>query len=276
MSEDKQLHMQMILETYQDDPNKEVAYPPVAIGVGHTTYGSTSYPIPLVTYGNFAFIYAQPKTKKTFLATLLASCYMNGATKASGDTIQGYRGDKELLWIDTEQGEFHANRTFSRARQLCDTFDNSKFKGYPLRALSHEDRILFIEYYLEQAEGKVGLILIDGIADLCADVNDLKECNAVVQKLLTWTALYKCAIITIVHSNHGSDKPTGHLGSALEKKGECQIKLEAKSADLNTKDDKSLVEVSCRRSRNKSFDSFSFKIDENSLPEIIDTSYEFN
>ncbi|MHA1853438.1 MAG: AAA family ATPase [Candidatus Heimdallarchaeaceae archaeon] len=268
--------MQMILEDYRDDLNAEVAYPPVALGVGYTQYGDKKYPIPLVTYGNFAFIYAQPKTKKTFLASLLASCYMEGEQNSTNGVIQGYRDGKELLWVDTEQGQFHANRTFKRVKDLCSTFDNDKFKGYPLRAVSHSDRINFIEYYLEQANGELGLVIIDGIADLVSDVNDLRECNDVVQKLLTWTALYKCAIITIVHSNHGSDKPTGHLGSALEKKAETQIRLEAKSVDLNTKDDKSIVQVTCKRSRNSSFEPFSFKINSDSLPEIIDTSYEFN
>jgi hypothetical protein len=53
---------------------------------------------------------------------------------------------------------------------------------------------------------------------LVSDVNNLEESNACVQKLMEWSAIYNCHIITVIHSNYGSSKPTGHLGSFLEKK----------------------------------------------------------
>ena len=37
---------------------------------------------------------------------------------------------------------------------------------------------------------------------------------------MEWSQKFNCHIITVIHSNFGSDKPTGHLGSALEKKRE--------------------------------------------------------
>ena len=46
---------------------------------------------------------------------------------------------------------------------------------------------------------------------------------------MEWSAKFNCHIVTVIHSNYGSEKPTGHLGSFLEKKTETQIQLELNS-----------------------------------------------
>jgi hypothetical protein len=148
---------------------------------------------------------------------------------------------------------------------------DEKYYTYALRNLTPSDRIDFIDYVLyDILESKnIGLIIIDGIADLVSDVNNLEQCSKVVQKLMSWTDQYKCHIVTIIHSNYGSDKPTGHLGSFLEKKAETQIKLETNHVN------KGWVSVECKRSRNTGFKPFSFLINENGLPEFVDNDYDF-
>jgi hypothetical protein len=113
-------------------------------------------------------------------------------------------------------------------------------------------------------EGKeIGLIVIDGIADLVSDANNLEESNLIVQKVMAWSTVYNCHIVTVIHSNFGSDKPTGHLGSFLEKKAETQIQLEKDENKFGC------ITVSCKRSRNTPFESFDFMLNENGLPKII-------
>lgn len=114
----------------------------------------------------------------------------------------------------------------------------------------------------------IGLVIIDGIADLCSDVNNIEESNNVVQKLMKWTKELDCHIVTVIHSNFGTDKPTGHLGSFLEKKTETQISLE-----LNTVN-KGLVKVSCKRSRNAPFEDFNFKVNNFGLPQVEGAFYD--
>ena len=72
----------------------------------------------------------------------------------------------------------------------------------------------------------------------------------------------------VIHSNYGSDKPTGHLGSFLEKKTENQIQLE-----INTVN-KEWITVSCKRSRGYAFDTFSFSINEFGLPFVVGEIYD--
>ena len=125
-----------------------------------------------------------------------------------------------------------------------------------------------MDYCLEKKYEDIGLLIIDGVADMVSDVNNLQECNLVVQKIMEWSANFNLHIAIVIHSNFGTDKPTGHLGSFLEKKAETQIQLE-----LNTVHDE-LVTVKCRRSRGFPFEKFSFKINNKGQPEIVDDLYE--
>ena len=45
------------------------------------------------------------------------------------------------------------------------------------------------------------MVVIDGVADLVSDVNNLEESNLCVQKIMQLSAKYDCHIITVIHSN---------------------------------------------------------------------------
>jgi len=269
--------IQLLMEMYEDelriDPTQKIEHPEPALSLGTKTYetreGLKEFPLPLGTYGNFSFVQAPPKSKKTFFISLLSAVYMKGQIETFGGDLRGYSNGKHLIHFDTEQGNFHAQMVFRRPIDMAQ-IDNDKYHTFALRQLDFKERIQFIEYYLyNKLEGKdIGLVIIDGVADLCSDVNNIEESNAVVQKLMKWTKELNCHIITVIHSNFGSDKPTGHLGSFLEKKTETQIQLE-----LNTVN-KELVTVSCKRSRNASFETFSFKVNNFGLPQVEGAMYD--
>ena len=263
------LAMQSIEEDCIINVNEKLEYPPVALSFGETLIKGNNkdmlLPIPLGTYGNFSFVQAAPKTKKTFFISLLASVYLSDQNHFGGN-LKGHRGNKELIHIDTEQGKWHCQRVFKRVTKMAGTSDN--YLTYGLRSITYKDRINFIEYCLEHKAKNAGLLIVDGIADLCADVNNIEESNACVQKLMEWSSKYNVHIMCVIHSNFGSDKPTGHLGSFLEKKSECQIQLEANTVN------KEWITVKCKRSRGYPFETFSFKVNEIELPEIIGDLYD--
>jgi hypothetical protein len=276
MTKDKD-SQRLIMQLYEEEcyinPLEKVEYPLPAISFGtkafETKDGLIEYPIPVGTYGNFSFVQAPPKSKKTFFISLLSAVYLNDEINGISGDLKGNRQGKHLIHFDTEQGNFHASLVFKRPMEMSgNKIEN--YHTYALRQLSAQDRIDFIEYCLyDKLEGKeVGVVIIDGIADLCSDVNNIEESNLVVQKLMKWTKELHCHIITVIHSNFGTDKPTGHLGSALEKKAETQIQLE-----LNTVN-KELVTVSCKRSRNTSFETFSFKVNKAGLPQVEGNLYD--
>jgi hypothetical protein len=263
------LAMQSIEEDCTIDVNEKLEYPPVALSFGETLIKGRNkdmlLPIPLGTYGNFSFIQAPPKTKKTFFISLLASVYLSDQNHFGGN-LKGHRQGKELIHIDTEQGRWHCQRVFKRIAEMAGTSDD--YLTYGLRTIGYKDRIEFIDYCLEHKAKNAGLLIVDGIADLCADVNNIEESNACVQRLMEWSSKYNIHIMCVIHSNFGSDKPTGHLGSFLEKKAELQIQLEANTVN------KEWITVKCKRSRGYAFETFSFKVNEMELPEIIGDLYD--
>jgi hypothetical protein len=266
----RRLEMQLLYEDAYVDVSEEVKYPPVAISCGSYFEQGTEYLIPIGTYGNFSFVQAPPKVGKSFFTSLLSSAYMNGSNKYTGK-LKGHRKGRKIIHFDTEQGKFHAQKVFRRPVLMNDLEVDDNYYTYALRNMSPADRVNFIDYVIEDTlDGKdIGLVIIDGIADLVSDVNNLEQCSYAVQKLMSWTDEYKCHIVTIIHSNYGSDKPTGHLGSFLEKKAETQIKLEKNTVN------KGWVTVECKRSRNRGFNTFSFVVNDNGLPEFVNNDYEF-
>ena len=258
------------------DLSEILELPPVALSFGEHTYntkkGLKTAPTPIGTYGNFSFVQAPPKTMKTFFISLLTSVYVSesGSNKFGGK-LKGYRDNKCVIHFDTEQGKFHAQRVFKRVIDMNEDSDVGCYHTFGLRAIGYKTRLEFIEYYLQKtvdSGNEVGLVVIDGIADLVSDVNNLEEANNCVQKVMELSARFNCHIVTVIHSNFGSDKPTGHLGSLLEKKTETQIQLEKNTVN------EGWVTVSCKRSRGYSFETFSFKVNQLGYPVMVDDLYD--
>lgn len=268
---DHLMFMQSIQEECVIDINKKIEHPPVAISFKtkevSTKDGLKSFPNAIGTYGNFSFIQAPPKSMKTFFVSLLGSAFCNPKGKFTRG-MDSFRDKKHFVHFDTEQGEWHAQRVFKRIQWMNKGLSLDFYHTFALRKISYRSRIDFIEYYLDcmREEGKeIGLVVIDGVADLVSDANNLEESSAIVQKIMAWTTIYNCHIVTVIHSNNGSDKPTGHLGSFLEKKAETQIQLSRDENKLGA------ITVSCKRSRNTPFEQFDFKLDPSGLPKIINT-----
>ena len=268
--EERRMFFEMFKKQCFVDLNKRVDLPPIAIGCGSYTsqnsLGLKKVDIPLCTYGNFSFIQAPPKSLKTFFVSLLTSTYVSNTCEYRGQ-LKSFRKDEHIVHFDTEQGMYHSQKVMKRTQRMNPSVDVSKFyHTYALREIGFKSRIEFIEACLEdlREDGKkIGLVIIDGIADLVSEANNQIESNEIVQKLMTWTTVFNCHIITVIHINFGSDKPTGHLGSFLEKKTETQIELKFDSMTGKTM-------VSCKRSRNIPFKEFFFYLDDKTLPKFYE------
>jgi len=271
--EEIRMYMQLLEQECYIDSNKEVDYPPLALSVGthtvSTREGKKEYPIRLGTLGNFSFISAPPKSKKTFFTSLLSAVYLKGELNGIGGDLRGHRDGKCLVHFDTEQGVWDCVRTFKRVRQMTGLNEDC-YHTYGLRSLSYQERIEFIEYILFDKMGgeNIGLVIIDGAADLVSEVNNLPESNLVSQKLMTWSKRLNCHITTVMHSNFGSFKATGHLGSILTKKCETEIQLELNTVNTD------LVTVICKESRGVNFENFSFKVNDYGIPVVQGGFYD--
>lgn len=240
---------------------------PVAISIGHSLYKGTTYPIAMGSYGDFSCIVGASKAKKSFFKSMLIAGYIGGNSSLYAESIKGHdRGEKYVIDIDTEQSEYHSQRVFKRVVEMVG-INPDFYKPFSLRKLSANERFEFINWLFTESQyaGKIGLVSIDGIADLVNDVNDLEASNNVTQKLLEWSAKENCHIITVLHRNFGTKKPTGHLGSAVLKKAETVIFVE-KEGDMTL--------VNPEYTRNQPFEPFAFAINNEWLPYVVD--YQFS
>lgn len=277
-NEDKEITRMLMVQLEEEssiDVEEVIEYPPVSISCGlyqdRNFDGSYSeYPVPIGTDGNFSFVQAFPKVGKSFFMSLLVSAYQSGSNAYTGK-IKGHRNGRKVIHFDTEQGRFHVSKLARRPLVMNKLQNDENYHIYAMREFGWQSKIDFIEHILfdKFEDEEIGLIILDGCADLCSDVNNMEQANNVAEKLLQWSGKLNCHLTTIIHQNFGSDKPSGNLGSALEKKAETQIKLEKNNAN------KGWVTVECKRSRNRPFKTFSFQINENELPEFINNDYEF-
>lgn len=242
--------------------DEELRPQPIAISFGESEYKNNMYPVPFGTYGNFSAIIGHSKSTKSFLKSLIMACCMGGDSNIYASHIKSHKlENKYLIDIDTEQSEYHAQRVFRRSVEMAG-YVSEFYKCFSLRELLPEQRRDFVRWliYESQYAGKIGILSIDGVADLVNNVNDIEESNLMVGDLLKWTKENNIHIINIIHLNFGTTKPTGHLGSSIIKKAEtiCLVKREDGISYVVPQD--------CR---NIPFDDFDFEINKNNwLPYV--------
>ncbi|MCF6318525.1 MAG: AAA family ATPase [Proteobacteria bacterium] len=229
--------------------------PETALKVGDDIWG---------TLGNFTVVMGKAKSKKTFLITSAIAAAT--ANKLTLGNIRGTLpdGKNTVWWFDTEQSRYHVLKVARRALVMAGlSFEDANLVAYALRPYNTNERFGFINKKLSAPDG-VGLVIIDGIRDILRDINSPEEATKISDALLNWTEnqSHKLHIITVLHANKTDANLRGHIGTELLNKAEGIIDV---SVD---KKDKNISIVSCERSKNKEFEPFAFRINEQALPEI--------
>ena len=174
------------------------------------------------------------------------------------------RADAKVIYYDTEQQDANVAIIQRRVHRLMgwDTKENNpRFQIYPLRGEERVNRYQYVADLIELERPQ--LVVIDGIADLIFDYNDVRESMNLITKLLALCSSYNVAIVGILHENKGKEDRNmkGHLGTmALQK---CA------SLFTVTKDGDKRI-VSNTESRNRPIDDWAFVIGEDGLPRTIE------
>jgi len=262
-SEEKEKDFSWFEEEYEKsfiDLTKEPERPKPIISIGKYEDRGKTYDNPIFTEGEFSCISAPSKTYKSFFKSHLAAIYNSGSSKYFNQ-IKGYKTNEfACVDIDTEQGKFHAWKTFNRVVRMAD----NKVTGYypfKLRHQTPEQRVDFVDALLasDKIKETIKVVFIDGVADLIPDSNDLVMSQEIASKIMRWTDEYNMHVCVIIHNAYGSLKPTGHLGSTVVKKAETVINL--KPLYINEDEFTGVIKVIHQFSRGSSFDDFHFKYD---------------
>lgn len=262
--EKKRVNFHNIYESSFVDVKKKIDHPPVAVSMGTHSYNGRQFPVPFGTYGNFSCIVGASKSKKTFLKSLIMASYIGGNSSQYAGRIKSHR-EREMFVIDldTEQSTWHAQNVFKRTMRMVGCEDYEFYKPFALRPYDPKERLEFIEWLIYESDMRdnIGLVGIDGLADLVDDFNDLKESQKAIQKVMKWTDDKQFHLTTILHSNYGSAKAVGHIGSSMLKKAETVCSV------VNTDD---FVTATFTHTRGFPIESFTYDVQkETGLPFII-------
>lgn len=248
------------------DLAEEMIKPDILLSIGEYRYKNNMYPTPIMTSGECSAIIAVSKAKKSFLKSQFAASYIGGNSNINFPNIKTHRTeDFTVLDFDTEQGKYYAQRTFRRVPEITGV-NYDHYHCYVTRHITSRQRLEMIDYCLANQKilykKPVKLVFIDGIADLVDNTNDIVMSKEASDYLMKWTHDYNIHISTVIHKSGATGKPLGHLGTYILKKCESVIELEVN-------DDKS-VTVNNPYSRGISFDEFTFDINTDSLPYLVE------
>lgn len=217
------------------------------------------------TLGNFSASIGKTKSKKTFNLSAIV------AAALSGGPVLGYSAalpdDKQkILYVDTEQSPYHCLKVMKRILQLAGLppeTDCDRMQFLALRKYTPDERIAIIETAIYRTEG-LGLVLIDGIRDLVYDINSPGEATCIISKLMQWTDERQIHLHTILHQNKGDENARGHIGTELNNKAETVILIKKDKVDND------ISKVEALHIRAMDFVPFGFRINEQSLPELVE------
>ena len=240
---------------YAINPDVDYPDPEYVIEIGGT---------PTLPKGNLIALSAKWKNGKTFLCDVLTAVFLGSERFAGCRTLLS---EGKVSFYDTEQ----AWSDTSRIRKVIDamTPDGRRhdYDVYCLRELSidptseNSDELTRYEFIRQTiALDKPDLVIIDGIADLLYNYNDVIESQRLVNRLAALANMHNCAMVVVMHQNKGlHDKNMkGHLGTMLNQKCSDVFSVEKCGG---------IFVVSNTISRHQPCGDFVFKLTADGIPE---------
>lgn len=141
--------------------------------------------------------------------------------------------DASVLLCDTEQAAYNSVKIVRKIHALLGwpTHEpNDRLEALNLRSYAPKERMRIITK--EAKRLRPTLVVIDGVADVCENFNDVTESNATINALMKLSTECKAHILCVLHENKAKDDNgmKGHLGTLLLQKA-SDVWQVAKGAD---------------------------------------------
>lgn len=129
--------------------------------------------------------------------------------------------DASVLLCDTEQAAYNSVKIVRKIHALLDWpmhTPNDHLKSLNLRSYAPKERMRIITK--EAKRLRPTLVIIDGVADVCENFNDVTESNVTINALMKLSTECKAHILCVLHENKAKDDNgmKGHLGTLLLQK----------------------------------------------------------
>lgn len=239
------------MSEYFDDPT--ASYPPPEWTVTMNNIGA-------IPRREITAIKAKSKNGKGFLASIFAAVAAGAQFGSMSSTKSGLR----VLYLDTEQGDANVHAIGERISTLANWETSYTLQHYcacKISKIEQSKRWEFSTTLIETLHPDV--VVLDGIADLITDFNDVEASKGAVTQVLKTARNFNTAIIAIIHTNKGKEDHgmKGHLGTLLEQKAFAVFEVEAKNGVFNVKS---------TESRHVPFPDFSFTVGAEGIPRPVE------
>jgi hypothetical protein len=216
--------------------------------------------VPTMPKGNLVAVSAKWKNGKTFFCDILTAIFMGSGRFVNCRSLQE---TGRALFFDTEQSDNDTKRVQKTIDEMSPEYRHDDYKVACLQSApidSHSaEPSRFDVISRAVAHEKPDLVVIDGIADLLYNYNDVIESQSIVNKLARMANEYNCCIVVVMHQNKSiiDKNMKGHLGTMLYQKCSDVFNLE-KHGDV--------FEASHSVSRHRTSGGICFKLDANAIP----------
>ncbi len=204
---------------------------------------------PCFPRGELVAVTGKAKSGKTlFNSVLMACCTRNGVLQVQHADVTGEDvaadGPIRCLWYDTEQseqstqdilknrvmpmagfrmdnGQWTMTESFEQLEQLepLEPTDlNDLFYVFNVRCLNYEERLRLFEMAVRKY--RPALVVLDGVRDLLADINDGVKAQEIVERLMRLAQETRCCLVCVLHQNKGAEDRNlrGWVGTELMNK----------------------------------------------------------
>ena len=243
-----------IKEKYVIDGNVDYPEPEYLIRIGD---------VPTLPKGNLVAVSAKWKNGKTFLCDILSAIFLGSDVFPNCESLskQG-----KVRFIDTEQSRNDTARILKTIRAMIseerkDDIEVSCLRDADINSYNADsEEVSRYEFVRKSIEiERPDLVIVDGIADLIYNYNDVTESHDMVNNLAALANKHNCCIVVVMHQNKGShDKMMkGHIGTMLYQKCSDVFQVEKHGE---------IFLVTHPVSRHRQSNGLVFKLDENAIP----------
>ena len=180
---------------------------------------------PCFPRGELVAVTGKAKSGKTLFNTLLMACCANSQAlqvrrnppEAADTDAPPEPAPIRVLWFDTEQSE-QSTQDILKNRLLRMIEGDNYFDIFNVRSLHYEERMrLFLTAVRKY---RPQLVVLDGVRDLLADINDGIRAQEVVEELMKLAQETDCCMVCVLHQNKGAEdrNPRGWIGTELMNK----------------------------------------------------------
>jgi len=213
--------------------------------------------------GDISTTIGKAKGRKTFASGFILAALAGNCTIQNKFRAVLPENKRMVLYFDTEQGAYHAQKAAKRVLRLLNVDYLPNFKAYGLRKHTPAERLQIIEHAIVNTP-ELGFVYIDGIRDLITSINDEEQATMITTKLLKWSGEKNIHINCVLHMNKSDQNARGHVGTELMNKSLTVLGV---NQNEKQKEYSTIEAIACR---DKEPEPITFGIDVEGLPFLLD------